>query len=205
VFERFTEQARQAVVFAHEEARELRHRDIGVEHLLLGVARVAPPLLGERPTELREAIRRQRPPEVEQPSEWLRFSRKAHGSLQLAEEEVVYQGHKHGGPAHLVLGMLNAAADAVRPLVAEVEQLRARALEMAGLPQIVRPEDVEGALRAGHAVQVILGEGLPIGDVGNRRADARVLLAMLAANGQLGRLLREHGLEESVVRPLLEP
>jgi ATP-dependent Clp protease ATP-binding subunit ClpA len=38
MFERFTEDARQAVVLAQEEARGLRHTWIGTEHLLLGVA-----------------------------------------------------------------------------------------------------------------------------------------------------------------------
>jgi ATP-dependent Clp protease ATP-binding subunit ClpA len=37
MFERFTRQARVAVVLAQEEARELRTREIGPQHLLLGV------------------------------------------------------------------------------------------------------------------------------------------------------------------------
>jgi ATP-dependent Clp protease ATP-binding subunit ClpA len=37
VFERFTTQARQVVVLAQEEARQLRHPAIGTEHLLLGL------------------------------------------------------------------------------------------------------------------------------------------------------------------------
>lgn len=43
MFERFTRDARQAVVLAQEEARQLHHRYIGTEHLLLG-------LLGQRET-----------------------------------------------------------------------------------------------------------------------------------------------------------
>ncbi len=39
MFERFTEDARQAVVLAQEEALALRHGWIGTEHLLLGVLR----------------------------------------------------------------------------------------------------------------------------------------------------------------------
>jgi ATP-dependent Clp protease ATP-binding subunit ClpA len=39
MFERFTDEARQAVVLAQEEAVELRHGWIGTEHLLLGVLR----------------------------------------------------------------------------------------------------------------------------------------------------------------------
>jgi ATP-dependent Clp protease ATP-binding subunit ClpA len=41
VFERFTRQARVAVVLAQEEARELRTREVDAQHLLLGVLRAA--------------------------------------------------------------------------------------------------------------------------------------------------------------------
>jgi ATP-dependent Clp protease ATP-binding subunit ClpC len=39
VFERFTERARQVVVFAQDDARSLTHNYIGTEHLLLGLLR----------------------------------------------------------------------------------------------------------------------------------------------------------------------
>jgi ATP-dependent Clp protease ATP-binding subunit ClpA len=41
MFERFTRDARAAVVLAREEARELGARDIGAQHLLLGVLQTA--------------------------------------------------------------------------------------------------------------------------------------------------------------------
>ena len=39
MFERFTERARQVVVLAQEEARQLKHNYIGTEHILLGLLR----------------------------------------------------------------------------------------------------------------------------------------------------------------------
>ncbi len=39
IFERFTEQARQVIVGAQEEARLLKHNYIGTEHVLLGLLR----------------------------------------------------------------------------------------------------------------------------------------------------------------------
>ena len=39
MFERFTDRARAAVVFAQQEARDLRHGYIGTEHILLGILR----------------------------------------------------------------------------------------------------------------------------------------------------------------------
>ncbi len=43
VFERFTRDARVTVVLAHEEARELADREIGSQHLLLGLLQAAGP------------------------------------------------------------------------------------------------------------------------------------------------------------------
>src|SRR2546423_15489327 len=40
MFERFSEDARQVIVFAQEEARKLKHNYIGSEHILLGVAQM---------------------------------------------------------------------------------------------------------------------------------------------------------------------
>ena len=39
MFERFTQQARQVLVWAQEEARSLRHNYIGTEHILVGLLR----------------------------------------------------------------------------------------------------------------------------------------------------------------------
>src|ERR1700756_3445098 len=41
MFERFTRQARVAVVLAQEEARELRTREVAPQHLLLGILQAA--------------------------------------------------------------------------------------------------------------------------------------------------------------------
>ena len=39
MFERFTDKARQTVVFGQDEARRLGHPEVGTEHLLLGLVR----------------------------------------------------------------------------------------------------------------------------------------------------------------------
>jgi hypothetical protein len=70
------------------------------------------------------------------------------------------------------------------------------------------PDSPEHARRdldaAGDPVPVALGRDL-IGDLGNPRTDARVLLAMLAKDGRSAALLREHGLDEAAVRGRLGP
>ena len=47
MFERFSDDARQAVAFASDEARELRHGRIETEHILLGLLRGADTTAGE--------------------------------------------------------------------------------------------------------------------------------------------------------------
>jgi len=204
VFARFTEEARRAVVVALEEAAELCHAAIGVEHLLLGVARVAPGLLGEDAQHLRARVVDGHPPELDERPARMSFTPEAHAGLTLADEEVVFQGHTRGGPGHLVLGLLNAAPEAVAPFVRDLDALRARALEHAEIPARPGAEDgVDAALRAGHAVPVLLGDA-PTGHLGARQTDARLLLAVLAAGGPAARLLRERGVDEAAVRALLD-
>ncbi len=50
-----------------------------------------------------------------------------------------------------------------------------------------------------------LGDRPPVGDLGNRNTDARLFLAILAANGPVAELLRERGRDEAVVEKLMEP
>ena len=48
---------------------------------------------------------------------------------------------------------------------------------------------------------VRLGEGnLPMGDFGNPRVDARLLLLMLEGDTRVGRWLRSRGIDEEAVR-----
>jgi hypothetical protein len=65
MFERFSRDARQVVVYAREESRRLGHRRIGTVHLLLGLAEDADGAAGQafrehglRPDDLRARVRR---------------------------------------------------------------------------------------------------------------------------------------------------
>ncbi len=46
---------------------------------------------------------------------------------------------------------------------------------------------------------VTLGNGQPIGDIGNRRTDTRLLEAILMPDGPAARLLRRHGIDKSAL------
>jgi hypothetical protein len=113
MFERFTDQARRAVVYAREEARRLEYNYIGTEHLLLGLCReregIAAKALGSLEVDV-EAVRYQ----VEQligrgrsaPIGRFPFDPHAKTVLELAMREALQLGHNYIGTEHLVLGLI---------------------------------------------------------------------------------------------------
>jgi ATP-dependent Clp protease ATP-binding subunit ClpA len=114
VFERFTDQARRAVVLAQEEARALDHNFIGTEHLLLGLLRdddsAASGLLelfGVPFDQVRERVeeiigRGQKGP----PSGHIPFTPRAKKVLEMSLREALQLGDNYIGSEHLLLGLL---------------------------------------------------------------------------------------------------
>jgi hypothetical protein len=142
VFERFTEEGRQAVVVAQEEARAVGHNHIGTEHLLLGLARVEQTatllescdLSVER---IRADVLRIIGPGEEASSGQIPFTPRAKKVLELSLREALSLGHDWIGPEHILLG-----------LAREGEGVAARILSDAGAePNTVRVM-VEDALAA---------------------------------------------------------
>jgi len=133
MFERFTERARQTVVYAQDEARELKHNYIGTEHLLLGLLReeegVAALVLWSLDITV-EDVRAQVAEIVGQgdkvTSGPIPFTPRAKKVLELALREAVALGHNYIGTEHILLGivreddgvgariLLNSGADADR-------------------------------------------------------------------------------------------
>jgi ATP-dependent Clp protease ATP-binding subunit ClpA len=205
VFERFDESARLAVVTAQEEARALRHPAIGGEHLLLGLGDAAPAVAVHGLGAVREqVIALFGTGEAPSPAQ-LPFTDTATLALERAAEEAAERGHETVRPADLLLGLLRVddrTRSIVEALGLRLDEVRqhAEAASDQTLPQA--PADVDQALREGFAVEVTLGDRLPVGDLGNPRTDARVLLALLAADGRAAELLREHGVDEDAIRGL---
>lgn len=112
MFERFTEDARNIVVIAQRESRELSHNYIGSEHLLLGLI-LDTGIVGQALAELEityeaasgkivEIIGRGNvTPEGHSP-----FTPRARAILQAANEVSHRSGHGYIGPEHLVFGLL---------------------------------------------------------------------------------------------------
>src|SRR5215207_416667 len=206
MFERFDESARMVVVTAQEEARALRHPAIGGEHLVLCIAKQAPAVINLGLGGLREQVialagTGQAPSAGQMP-----FTATAKKVLELATDQAAFRGQQDTvRPAHLLLVLLRVderARAVVEALGRPLAEVRERAEAASRRPFSRAPADVHQALRDGFPVAVTLGYGLPIGDLGHPRTDARVLLAMLAAEGQAAKLLRDHGVDEDAIRGL---
>jgi ATP-dependent Clp protease ATP-binding subunit ClpC len=138
VFERFTERARQAVVLAQEEARDLRHNYIGTEHLLLGLLReeegVGADVLGDLGVSL-DDVRAQVAEIIGRgdvvTTGQIPFTPRAKKVLELSLREALTLGHNYIGTEHVLLGIAResdgvaarilldkgAGADAIRDAV----------------------------------------------------------------------------------------
>ena len=147
MFERFTDQAREAVSLAQQEAVALRHDHIGTEHVLLGLVHegggLATRVLEQLGISL-SAVRAQ----VEQtagsgqgsPAGHIPFTPRAKKVLELALREALQLGHSYIGTEHLLLG-----------LIREGEGVAVRALESLGISLEVVRAQVQEIIGQGHS------------------------------------------------------
>jgi ATP-dependent Clp protease ATP-binding subunit ClpC len=113
VFERFTEQARQVVAAAQQEAQGLRHNYIGTEHILLGCfantelgAGAALTALGLNADDMRERVTAIVRPGEELTSGQIPFTPRAKKVLELGLREAHSLGQEHIESLHLLLGLV---------------------------------------------------------------------------------------------------
>ena len=113
MFERFGEDARQVVVLAQDEARALKHNDIGTEHILLGLLREEEGLAARVLESLDitvEEVRAQIARIVGQGDEvttgQIPFTPRAKKVLELALREALSLGHNYIGTEHILLGLV---------------------------------------------------------------------------------------------------
>jgi ATP-dependent Clp protease ATP-binding subunit ClpC len=144
VFERFTERARQVVVLAQDEARDLKHNYIGTEHILLGLLREEEGLaarvlgsLGITVEEVRAQVARiigQGDEEVV--SGQIPFTPRAKKVLELALREALSLHANHIGPEHILLGVARenegVAARILLHFGADADTIRERTVGMLG-------------------------------------------------------------------------
>ncbi len=186
MFEHFDEQARLCVVFAQEELRRLGHDELGTAHLLLGIARVDPRLVGAELEAVRAAVVALQG--IGTPtSEAVPISADAKAALEAANRQALALGHTTIDPAHLLLALLEVGGDG------------ARALREAGaIPGEVRER--AGAAAGAAARPAVEPVGPTIAGIGQPQLDAHVLQLILGAGGRVAQLLREHGIDEGLLR-----
>ncbi len=145
MFERFTERARQVIVLAQEEARNLRHNYIGTEHLLLGLLReadgVAARVLGSLDVTLEEVRGEVSRIVGEGDSEsqgQIPFTPRAKKVLELALREALSLGHNYIGTEHVLLGLVResegVAARILGDLDVDPERVRQEVMRMLSAP-----------------------------------------------------------------------
>jgi len=163
VFERFTEEARQVVVVAAEEARRLGHNYIGTEHLLLGLLHdgegIAGAVLRSVGLEI-EAVREQitrivGPGEQEPSGQQIPFTPRAKKVLELALREALALHGDFIDTEHLLLGLIREG-DGVAARVLIERGVGLEALRSAVMRSVAaRPQRAMASVPAvGHA-----GEG----------------------------------------------
>jgi ATP-dependent Clp protease ATP-binding subunit ClpC len=190
MFERFTDQTRQVVVLAQEEARLMRHGHIGTEHLLVGLARVgddvATPMLADHgltPEKTRAEVVAIIGVGNVEPGGQLPFTPAAHDALEATLRESLELGHDRVEPAHLLLGVLRQRDSVAR-----------RVLAGAGAHPTESREEVERRLAE------TTGDTLPLR---SPLADGELLLQILERGGAVAAWLRERGVDEQAVRRML--
>lgn len=116
MFERFTDRARRVVVIAQEEARDFGHRNIGTEHLLLGLIH-ADADIGAKALasfELTQDGIRTKVEEVFGRGDWVSsghvpFTPRAKKVLELSLREALQLGDNYIGSQHILLGLIREA------------------------------------------------------------------------------------------------
>jgi ATP-dependent Clp protease ATP-binding subunit ClpC len=135
MFVNFTQPARQAVVLAQDEARELGHDWVGTEHLLLGVMREGEGIgarslraLGIRIDDVRSRVVEILGREGAAPVGQIAFAPRAKKVLEFALREAQAMNHDFIGTEHLLLGLARepegVACQVVAELGADGERIR---------------------------------------------------------------------------------
>jgi hypothetical protein len=140
-FERFTRRARQVVLLAEEESRELKHDYIGTEHILLGLLRVEDGLAAQALASLGISLEEARREVVRiigrgsgAQSDRAPFTPRAKKVLELALREALDLKHNYIGTEHILLGLARenegVASQILLDLGADAETIRAAILRM---------------------------------------------------------------------------
>jgi hypothetical protein len=145
VFERFTERARQVVVYAQEEARTLRHDYIGTEHIVLGLLREQEGLAARVLESFDITVERVRGQVVrivgsgeEVTDGQIPFTPRTKKVFEMALRESLSLGHNYIGTEHILLALVRendgVGARILLDFDADPERVRHQVLRMLSGP-----------------------------------------------------------------------
>ena len=106
MLERFSDDARQVILHAQEECRQLGHNSLGVEHLLLGVARTDPALVPATEADIRAAVVERLGTEPQRVEGRAPFTNGAKGALERSLSNALSEGKRQIGPEHVLIALL---------------------------------------------------------------------------------------------------
>ena len=151
MFEKFSPEAIKVIMLAQEEARRLKHRNVGCEHLLLGLLAVGPDVVSFRilssldlnVIRVREEVEKIHSKGSKASPREMPFDADAKLALIGAHAEAMYARHPFIYSEHLLLGLLhlpiepeNVAFRVLSSLAVEREKMRREVMYMA---QSARP------------------------------------------------------------------
>ncbi len=229
MLERFTERARQVVVFAGEEARTFKHGQIGTEHLLLGLLREPESVAAHVLESYDLTLERARGEVVrivgvgEQPhAGQLPLTDRAKRVLELALQEAVNLSHNYVGTEHLLLGLLTLGDGVSKRILhdcgVEPDQIRhavISSLSGAGPRPQRAPAESAPAGGNGFAEWIRVGPGAGVRRLlmvaaaraledGREDIQARDVLIALTRDEQTGPLLADLGVDDLAIARALE-
>ncbi|HJV12991.1 MAG TPA: Clp protease N-terminal domain-containing protein [Propionibacteriaceae bacterium] len=167
MFERFSGQARQVVVLAQEEARDLDHNYIGTEHVLLALLATSDSLagaslkgLGYTHDDVRAKVEVMVGRGKTAPSGHIPFTPRAKKVLELSLREALHLKHNYIGTEHILLGMLREGEGRGAQILADkhpLDRIRGELLARIESPA-GRESHGEGRTPAAHEVLALAAE-----------------------------------------------
>lgn len=181
MFDRFGEDARQVLVFAHDEARALEHGYVGTEHLLIGAieqsAGIAGGLesLGVSLDDIISKIEENTDPERRRAKGPRPYTPRAKRTLDLSSSVAAKLGHDTVRPEHILLAALeieDVAGNVLASLGAEPEAVQRVLLDLLERDPVPAPlaEADDVGVEAGAGPELVAADGEVVTAPAPRRA-----------------------------------
>jgi ATP-dependent Clp protease ATP-binding subunit ClpC len=229
LFERFTERARQVVVLAQDEARTLKHDQLGAEHLLLGLLREHEGMGASVLESFEVTVERVRGEVVRIVGVGdhagigqMPFTPQAKRVLEVASDEMRSLGHNYIGTEHILLALVTLGEGvSTRILVdcnAQPDRVRAEVIRLLSGGGARREQRPPGALPPsgnGFEEWIRVGSGAGLRrllmvaaaralDDGREGVQPRDVLLALTRDQQIGPVLADLGVDDAAILRALE-